>query len=123
MSCTIFLDVCFPVADADEPCNNPEAPEFSQTLTSQTVIDGQPARMECTVRGNPTPNIWWFRQGTLIPPSTDFLQFYDDVENTCSLEIKEIYPEDHGRYTVVAKNIAGTATCSAELQVEEGDLA
>ena len=34
------------------------------------------------------------------------------------LTIEEVYPEDSGKYTCVAKNEAGTASTSAELLVE-----
>lgn len=93
-------------------------PEVVCALTSVTVLDGEPARLECSVDGNPKPNIAWFRDATLIQPSPDFMQFYD-VDNLCTLVIKEVFPEDTGRYTVVAKNALGTATCTAELLVED----
>lgn len=43
--------------------------------------------------------------------------FYDD-NNLCALVIKETYPEDSGRYTVVAKSPAGTASATVDLIVE-----
>ena len=78
------------------------------------------ARLECRVTGRPPPVICWFRDSVRIEPAPDFLQFYDEEDAVCSLVIREVFPEDTGRYTVVAKNPAGTASCSAELVVLEG---
>ena len=43
--------------------------------------------------------------------------FYAE-DNTATLLIKEVFPEDAGLFTCVAKNVAGYATTSAELIVE-----
>lgn len=43
--------------------------------------------------------------------------FYSD-DNTVTLVVKEVFPEDAGMFTCVAKNQAGYAYCSAELAVE-----
>ena len=106
------------VSVEEEMFGSPMPPEVIRVLNSQTVADGSMARLECSVDGNPKPNIAWFRDANLIQPSPDFMQFYD-VDNQCSLVIKEVFPEDTGRYTMVAKNPFGTATCSAEVIVED----
>ncbi|ESO07594.1 hypothetical protein HELRODRAFT_137837, partial [Helobdella robusta] len=79
-------------------------------LTNVTVRDGEPARFECIISGNPRPTITWFHNHKIIKPSPEFLQFYDEFDNTCSLSIREVFPEDGGRYTVVAKNVTGLAS-------------
>ena len=81
------------------------------------VYDGDTVRLECYVEGNPKPNITWFHESNMVPPTTDFMQFYDN-DNLCLLVIKEAYPDDTGRYTVVAKNIAGVDMTMAELVVQ-----
>lgn len=43
--------------------------------------------------------------------------FYSD-DNTATLVIKEVFPEDAGMFTCVAKNEFGYSSCSAELVVE-----
>jgi hypothetical protein len=45
-------------------------------------------------------------------------QIYYDEENTATLIIREVFPEDAGLISVVAKNAAGNAVCSAMLTVE-----
>ena len=109
------------LGDDDEVADSEmEPPVITQTLKSLTVQDGNTARLECNVTGRPRPNISWFHESTLIEPSPDFMQFYDN-DNLCSLVIKEVFPEDTGKYTVAAKNVLGTTTSSAELLVEDAE--
>ena len=51
---------------------------------------------------------------TFEPP----LQIFYDEDNTATLIIREVFPEDAGLISVVAKNTAGNAVCSAMLTVE-----
>ena len=110
------LTVCFPL-DVDSA--DVSKPVFTQLLTDQSEHDGNAARFECSVRGNPIPVVTWFRESSMIEPSEEFEQIYR-ADTLCSLTIKEVYPEDTGRYTVVAKNVAGVTMCAAELFVREG---
>ena len=65
----------------------------------------------------PRPQITWFRQTAIIKPSQDFQIYYDD-SNSATLVIKEVFPEDAGTFTCVAKNCMGFASSSGELVVE-----
>lgn len=114
--------MCFTIPSPEEDnFGEPSAPEITQPLAELQAQDGSLVRFECRIHGNPIPSITWFHESTVITPSPDFLQFFDE-DNLCSLVIKEIFPEDTGRYTVVAKNPLGTATSSAELIVTEGEI-
>lgn len=44
-------------------------------------------------------------------------QIYYTEENVSDLIIKEVFPEDAGTFTVVAKNVVGYTSCSCELIV------
>lgn len=114
----VVFSISLPNIDADVEVE-PTEPDIRRPLESQTVKDGSTARMECLISGDPKPNVTWFKEAKIIEPSDDFLQFHDD-DNMVTLVIKEVFPEDAGRYVVVAKNTSGTASCSAELVVEEG---
>jgi len=74
-------------------------------------------QFECKVEGNPRPQIAWFRETAIIKPSQDFQMFYDD-DNVATLIIREVFPEDAGQFTVVAKNAAGFTSSTTELIVE-----
>ena len=93
-----------------------------ELLKNVTAKDGEGANLECIIHGEPKPLIVWFYNQKILKPSPDFLQFYDDETRVCSLQIKEVYPEDGGRYTVVAKNSTGVASSSAELVVVENEM-
>ncbi len=69
------------------------------------------------MEGNPRPQITWFRQTAIIKPSQDFHIYYDD-DCRATLVIKEVFPEDAGTFTCVAKNCVGFSSSSAELVVE-----
>ncbi|XP_054706308.1 titin-like isoform X2 [Uloborus diversus] len=106
-----------PVLRKPKPGEKLVAPKFVKKLTPLQVLDGQTAEISCQVSGNPRPTITWFKQTQIIKPSEEFQIFYDE-DNVTTLVIREVFPEDAGTYTVVAKNAAGFASCSAELVVE-----
>ena len=80
--------------------------------------DGSQIQFVCKVEGSPRPQITWFRQTAIIKPSQDFQISYYDGDNKATLVIKEVFPEDAGTFTCVAKNCIGFASSSAELIVE-----
>jgi DNA-directed RNA polymerase III subunit RPC5 len=86
-------------------------------VKSQKSPDGAQVEFVCRVEGQPRPQITWFRQTAIIKPSPDFQIYYDD-NNFATLVIKEVFPEDAGTFTCVAKNCVGFASSSAELIVE-----
>lgn len=92
-------------------------PRITEKVQSQSAPDGSPVEFVCKVEGNPRPQITWFRQTAIIKPSQDFQIYYDD-SNKATLVIKEVFPEDAGTFTCVAKNCLGFASSSSELVVE-----
>merc|ERR1711874_555011 len=94
-----------------------EGPSMPSKLSPKTVKDGQEVQFEVKVTGVPRPTITWFRQTAIIKPSDEFEVFYTE-DNTATLVIKEVFPEDAGMFTCVAKNLAGVASSSAEMVVE-----
>lgn len=95
----------------------PRAPKFLEKLKPITTHDGFSVVFECKVEGYPRPQITWFRQTHIIKESADFQMFYTE-DNVVSLVINEVFPEDAGTFTCVAKNSAGFASSTAELTVE-----
>ena len=93
------------------------APKITEKVKSQRSPDGAQVEFVCRVEGYPRPQITWFRQTAIIKPSPDF-QIYYDENNLATLVIKEVFPEDAGTFTCVAKNCVGFASSSAELIVE-----
>lgn len=93
------------------------APKFIEKLQPITTPDGYTIQFECKVDGNPRPQITWFRQTAIIKQSQDFQMYYDD-DNVATLVIREVFPEDSGTFTCVAKNSVGYASSTTELTVE-----
>ena len=93
------------------------APDFTTELEDVRTTDGGSAILECVITGFPRPTITWLKDDVLVEESEEFKILYDQ-DNACSLTIPDVYPEDAGRYTVVAKNELGSAMSTAELFVE-----
>ncbi|KAK3921146.1 Titin, partial [Frankliniella fusca] len=93
------------------------APRFIEKLQPQHAPDGSTVQLECRVEGNPKPQITWFRETAIIKPSPDFQMFYDE-DNVATLIIREVFPEDAGFFTCVAKNSVGFASSTTELYIE-----
>ncbi|KAK8746935.1 hypothetical protein OTU49_016904 [Cherax quadricarinatus] len=106
-----------PVFDKLKKGQKAEPPKMVSRIEPLIVVDGQEAQFVCKIQGTPRPNITWFRQTAIIKPSEEFQVFYSD-DNTATLVVKEVFPEDAGMFTCVAKNQCGYASCSAELVVE-----
>lgn len=100
-----------------KPGEKTQAPRIIEKVQSQVAADGSAVEFSCKVEGHPRPQITWFRQTAIIKPSVDFHIYYDET-NKATLVIKEVFPEDAGTFTCVAKNCVGFASSSAELVVE-----
>lgn len=99
------------------PEEKPLAPRFIEKLQPIHTPDGYTVQFECKVEGIPRPQIAWFRETAIIKPSQDFQMYYDD-DNVATLIIREVFPEDAGKFTCVAKNAAGFTSSTTELIVE-----
>uniref|UniRef100_A0A8C9RK24 Myopalladin n=1 Tax=Scleropages formosus TaxID=113540 RepID=A0A8C9RK24_SCLFO len=95
-----------------------EPPHFIQKLKSREVPEGSKVRLDCIVRGLPTPEVRWFCEGKELENSPD-IQIITDGE-LHSLIIAEAFEEDTGRYSCFASNFYGTDSTSAEIYVEGG---
>ncbi|KAG5677714.1 hypothetical protein PVAND_007446 [Polypedilum vanderplanki] len=93
------------------------APRFVEKLQPINTPEGYTIQFECKVEGSPRPQITWFRQTQIIMASVDFQMYYDD-DDVATLIIREVFPEDAGTITCVAKNAAGFASNTTELTVE-----
>lgn len=67
------------------------------------------------MEATPAPTIRWFKDHNQIAASEDYQISYS--KGACALCIPEGYPEDSGKYTCTATNIAGCKTTSAYLTV------
>jgi hypothetical protein len=90
---------------------------FFQSLQNQTPAkQGQRITLEVTIDGRPEPIVKWYREDVEILDSPDYI--IRQSGNNYSLTIAETFPEDSGKFRVVATNAEGHVTSETNLQVE-----
>lgn len=70
------------------------------------------------MKGTPAPTIEWFKDGTPLKTSKRVKDDFD--REVASLSFTEADLDDEGDYKCVAQNELGSASCAAELLVNEG---
>uniref|UniRef100_A0A6I8PC13 non-specific serine/threonine protein kinase n=1 Tax=Ornithorhynchus anatinus TaxID=9258 RepID=A0A6I8PC13_ORNAN len=92
-----------------------EAPRFESIMEDVEVEEGETARFAVVVEGRPLPDVAWYKDETLLEGSSR-VSFVDE-ERERSLVVLDADPRDRGVYTCTARNLAGTVSCKAELDV------
>ncbi|CAM2700506.1 unnamed protein product [Rotaria socialis] len=93
------------------------APYFSLSLHDQTAREGESVLFEVVVSAQPSAEIVWDKDGTLIGDDSAFrLDYYGDGRTT--LYIPEAFFDDQGNYTCTATNSLGTCRTTARLTVD-----
>lgn len=72
---------------------------------SLTVEEGDLARFECDVDGEPAPSITWLREGAVIGSSAR--HHIVSTQHNSHLEISAVESSDEGSYTVLVENTEG----------------
>ena len=72
--------------------------------------------LEVCIDAHPEPIVKWYREEVEITNSPDYI--LSQTENVYNLTIMEAFPEDSGRFRVVATNAEGTVTSETNLRVE-----
>jgi len=96
-------------------------PQFIQSLTDLLVKDGEALNLNCSVKGDPEPNITWSKNGELLS-SSDILDL-KYRNGKAILSINEVYPEDEGTYTCKAQNSLGSVETTCRLTVQTSEKA
>jgi Immunoglobulin I-set domain len=96
-----------------------DIPEFTHILPGQQkVLIGSDVRLECHVKGEPTPEVQWYKDGAPI-----CTEFYDTRMRItfdgcrCVLNLKTVEDADTGRYMCEASSKAGRVSTFARLLV------
>lgn len=80
-------------------------------------MDGEPATLECELKGEPQPDIEWFRDGEKVKESKRVRMNFDGKSSSLTFKPSEL--DDEGGYKCVARNELGSASTTAELLVNE----
>uniref|UniRef100_A0A2K6FSN4 Hemicentin 2 n=1 Tax=Propithecus coquereli TaxID=379532 RepID=A0A2K6FSN4_PROCO len=77
------------------------------------VMEGHPVWFLCEARGVPSPNITWFKDGALLPPSAEAVY----ARGGRQLQLGRAQGSDAGIYTCKASNAVGAAEKATRLEV------
>lgn len=92
------------------------APSFLVELKDSQVVEGECAKLEAKVSGNPWPKFTWLKDDKEMQLN-DRVRAYEDGEWVV-LEIADAELEDEADYTCIAENEAGETDTFAELLVD-----
>lgn len=79
--------------------------------------DNEVVKLEVKVKGNPKPEVKWFKQGEQLFSSEEY-QIENFEDGTSVLVINNVYEDDTGEITFEAHNALGVAVTTTELTVE-----
>ena len=98
-----------------------QAPHFEQLLKDSVLVEGQRMVFSAKVKGIPTPNITWFKDGISVigTINTDYKIYFDESSGICELLIEETFVADSANWSIRASNIGGYAESHAKLTVKE----
>lgn len=80
-------------------------------------MEGEPATLECELKGEPQPDTEWFRDGDKVKESKRVRMNFDGKSSSLTFKPSEL--DDEGKYKCVARNELGSASTTAELLVNE----
>ena len=108
------LTYSFHLVPPDDSLMGP--PGFSGELPPNLSIkDGEMLCLKCTVKGDPEPQVSWFKDGEAIS-SSDIIDL-KYRQGLASLTINEVFPEDEGMYCCKATNSLGTGETKCALKI------
>lgn len=97
-------------------------PTFTTRPQGNTVGLNGMTSFECSASGNPSPSVFWTKEGsqTLMFPNMTY-DSHIQIATDGSLQINGVQKEDAGYYTCSALSVAGSATARVFLQVTSPD--
>ena len=95
-----------------------EEPFFTKGLVDQYVDRGETIELHCAVKGDPMPEIKWYRNGILLRPSAR-ITIQNTPDGNCKLTVTDVTMSDEGIYRCEAENPLGRAKtqCTAHVQM------
>ncbi|CAG0907122.1 unnamed protein product, partial [Darwinula stevensoni] len=99
-----------------------EHPRFSEHLRETRGLLGKTLKLECRVEGVPFPDIKWYKDWLPLASSArikvEELILWE-APDRCTLILTDLIQRDAGLYSCTATNLAGTASSSCTLHVDE----
>ena len=93
------------------------SPTFTETLQPSEVKEGADVTFTCRAKGEPSPEIEWYRDDTLLDQD-DRVEIHQK-DGVSTLTIKNVSTVDEAIYKALARNPLGITISEAELLVTE----
>ncbi|XP_071495752.1 uncharacterized protein [Diadema antillarum] len=106
-----------PVPAREPPKKVGYAPYFTRKIRDHAVKQGRATQLDCVVKGEPAPEVEWFKNDLPVRTSKNIRVECGD-EGICMLSFYNIQPISSGVYTIKATNEVGEAVCTARLEVQ-----
>uniref|UniRef100_A0A1B6FN80 Obscurin n=1 Tax=Cuerna arida TaxID=1464854 RepID=A0A1B6FN80_9HEMI len=97
-----------------------EYPEFLQRPEETIVMVRRSGRIEARVIGVPYPEIKWYKDWQPLTSSSR-IKIQHIEPDLCILVINDAITKDEGLYSISARNVAGSISCSVMVRVEESE--
>ncbi|KAL3997510.1 Immunoglobulin I-set domain family protein [Acanthocheilonema viteae] len=94
-----------------------EEPFFTKGLVDKWLERGEKLILQCTVIGDPKPEIRWYRNGILLRPNNK-INIGNTSDGLCTLTIDECAMSDEGIYRCDAENCNGKARTQSTVHIE-----
>ena len=97
------------------------APNFLRKIKDSTVLEGNTAKLDCFIDGEPFPNVKFYKNNSLIEIERQQQKYnlvVDELTGNVCLMINDCNKKDQDEYAAVIENSAGKSQCSAFLSVE-----
>ncbi|VDM36482.1 unnamed protein product [Toxocara canis] len=94
------------------------APVFTERLGEVSVTESETAQFSVTVKGEPLPEVQWFKDGAPVNVDNEHIIVKKDESGNHSLIVKKACLEDAGIYSCKATNAKGSDETTAKFAVE-----
>uniref|UniRef100_A0A0R3RFL5 Muscle M-line assembly protein unc-89 n=1 Tax=Elaeophora elaphi TaxID=1147741 RepID=A0A0R3RFL5_9BILA len=94
-----------------------EEPFFTKGLVDKWLERGEKLTLQCTVIGDPKPEIRWYRNGILLRP-TNKINIENTPDGLCTLTIEDCAMSDEGIYRCDAENCHGKVRTQSTVHIE-----
>jgi len=96
-------------------CLIPEPANILEHVTSISVTEGDPGRLECTFSGNKPLTSRWIKAGKELKSGRRHK--IQNADGSSVLLIPQVEQSDSGEYTFEVSNVAGSSTCEADITI------
>lgn len=98
-------------------------PEFIEKMKPVNVTEGESARFDVTIEGNPLPVVDWFKGKDKLEDEGRYVMVDDEEAGIFTLIVEDTVPDDAGTYKCIAANEEGQTSSKAALVVKEKMIA